>query len=104
MPVSAARSRAYAVRAEFRRQRRGAPWVLAGVILDGSFWPASPGVEPVRSRLPEAGLLGWSEVPVPVVAPDPAAAAEVALAVCAAVWPGRVGRPIPWQTGTRDAT
>jgi hypothetical protein len=94
--ASTQRSRAFAVRAEFRRGRAGAPWVLAGVIVDGTFWPAQAGIERVRRRPPGHGLLGWADVPAPVIAPDREAAAEVALAVCAAVWPDRTRRPVPW--------
>jgi hypothetical protein len=66
------------------------------VIVDGTFWPAQPGVDRVRRRLPEGGLLGWADVPARVIAVDAGAAAEVALAVCAAVWPERIARPVPW--------
>jgi hypothetical protein len=89
-------------RAEFRRRDRRAPWVLAGVIVDGVFHPALDGVEPLRQRLPEAGLVGWAELSVPVIAVDEAAAAGIALEVARAAWPARVRSRVPWSSGTRD--
>ena len=44
--------------------------MLAGVLIDHRLWPASDGVQPIRGRLPDAGLVGWSDV-APVIAPDP---------------------------------
>ena len=60
---------AYAARAEFRRAERGAPWVLAGVVIDHRLWPARDGVDPIHGRLPDAGLVGWADVGT-VIAPD----------------------------------
>ena len=95
-------ARTYAARAEFRRRDRAAPWVIAGVVVDGRFWPANDGVEPVRGRLPDAGLLGWSELPGPVVATDAATAARVALQLARAAWPARAGRRVPWASGMAE--
>jgi hypothetical protein len=94
-------SRAWVARAEFRRRDRGSAWVLAGVRLDGRLWPAVPGVEPVRQRLPDTGLVGWADLPSPVVAPTLADAAEVAIEVARAAWPRRVASRVPWCGGTR---
>src|SRR5262249_59115164 len=57
--------RVFHARAEFRRRGPTAPWVLAGVVIDHRLWPARSGVEPIRSRLPEAGLVGWRGVDPP---------------------------------------
>lgn len=92
----------YHVRAEFRRLDRTSRWVLAGVTVDGAFWPAVEGVEPVRARLPGPGLVGWQDVPTPVVAPDAASAATIGLQVVRAHWPDRVRRHVPYASGTRD--
>jgi hypothetical protein len=82
-------------RAEFRRRERGAPWVIAGVWVDGLvFVPAAPGVEPVRWRLPEAGLVGWADLP-PIVAVDQARAAEAALESARGIWPERDRGEVP---------
>lgn len=79
----------YRGRAEFRRSSTSSRWVLAGVRLADRFWPAEPGVEPVRRRL-APGLLGWADLPSPILAPDIETAAETALVVAADVWPDRV--------------
>ena len=93
----------YHARVEFRRRERGAPWVLAGVIVEGRFSPAVDGVEPLRQRLPTAGLVGWADLPVPVVARDVHAAAEVALDVARARWPARARAVVPYATGNPGA-
>jgi hypothetical protein len=95
------RAHAFTARAEFRRRDRNAPWILAGVLVGGEFWPARPGVERIRQRLPDAGLLGWADLPSPLIAPDAESAAAAALEVAAAAWPARAGRPVPWASGTR---
>jgi hypothetical protein len=95
------RARAWTARAEFRRRDRNATWILAGVLVGGEFWPARAGVERVRQRLPDAGLLGWADLPNPIIAPDAGSAAAAALEIAAARWPSRVGRPVPWASGTR---
>jgi hypothetical protein len=87
---------AYLARAEFRRRHRNAPWVLAGVLVEGVFWPAQPGVEPIRRRLPETGLLGWADLPAPIIAGDTSTAAAVALQIAVAAWPSRARRAVPW--------
>ena len=82
--------------AEFRRARRDAPWVLAGVWIDHvEFHPAGLGVEPIVRRLPETGLLGWSELP-PIIASGADAAGEAALSVARHAWPTRVRRRVPF--------
>jgi hypothetical protein len=86
----------YRARAEFRRRDAGSPWVLAGVVVDHRFWPARPGVEPVRRRLPNGGLLGWVELDSPILAPDVDQAAEIALATARAAWPSRDRPGIPF--------
>jgi len=84
--------------AEFRRSRRDGPWVLAGVWIDHvEFHPAGPGVEPIARRLPETGLLGWSELP-PIIASGADAAGEAALSVARQAWPTRVRRSVPFAS------
>lgn len=73
--------------------------MLAGVWVDGiHFRPAEAGVEPVRWRLPEAGLVGWAELP-PIVAPTTRAAAEAGLQAARSIWPerDRPGVPHPFR-------
>jgi len=91
----------FRVQAEFRRRDREAPWVLAGITVDGEFWPAIDGVEPIRERLPAPGLVGWAKLPTPIVAPDPRVAAQVGLDVTRARWPDRVRAKVPYAPGTR---
>ena len=86
----------YRARAEFRRHSRSSGWVLAGVWLDERFLPVSSEVEPVRWRLPEAGLVGWVELPSPLLAPDRASALPIALDTARAAWPDRARLPVPW--------
>jgi hypothetical protein len=73
--------------------------VLAGVHLGGQFWPASPGVAPVRRRLPEPGLLGWIALDAPIVAADAATAATTALDMARSAWPDWAARPVPFADG-----
>jgi hypothetical protein len=83
-------------RAEFRRFDRNHSWVLAGVWIDGvSFHPATAGVEPIRRRLPESGLIGWIDLPV-VIALTDGAAGEAALDVARRGWPARVRSVVPF--------
>jgi hypothetical protein len=79
--------RRFHARVEFRRDDPAAAWVLAGVVIGGRFWPARDGVEPIRGRLRATGLVGWADLPTPIVAPDEAGAAEVALEAARARWP-----------------
>ena len=85
----------YRGRAEFRRADRGSPWVLAGVVIDHRLWPAGDGVQPIRGRLPDAGLVGWSDV-APVIAADATTAAASSLDVARSTWPDRArdARPV----------
>ncbi len=92
----------YAARAEFRRLNRDAPWVIAGVWVRTRFFPAVPGVEPVRARLPDAGLVGWTALPSPVLAPGIVEAGSAALEVARAMWPKRDRRSIPYPHGTPE--
>ena len=73
--------------------------MLAGVWIDGSgFHPAQPGVEPIRGRLSDAGLVGWAELP-PVLTPTLDQAGEVGLEIARATWP-RWSRPdVPFPNG-----
>jgi hypothetical protein len=97
-PTRRPRARRFLAAAEFRRRDRTAPWVLAGVWLDQTrFQPARPGVEPVTRRLPDTGLLGWSE-PFPIIAPDEDAAAQAALAAARGRWPEADRRSVPFAS------
>jgi hypothetical protein len=93
---------AFAARVEFRRAARGAPWVLAGVVVDHRLWPARDGVDPIHGRLPHAGLVGWADVGT-VIAPDARAAASASLDVARSIWPDRDRSRVPWASGTREA-
>jgi hypothetical protein len=100
--VAAGGARPYRARAEMRRRDRGSPWVLAGIVIDGTFWSAREGVEPIRGRLPEAGLVGWSDLHSPIIAADAEAAARVALEVARSSWPDADRGRVPWATGAND--
>ena len=89
----------FAARAEFRRVSRNAAWVLAGVWLDGVFYPVAPSVEPIRTRLPETGLVGWSDIATPILAPGEAEAAAAAIDVARATWPKRTRSQVPFAAG-----
>ncbi len=92
----------FRARAEFRRRDRAARWVLAGIVIDGDLWPARDGVEPIRGRLPESGLVGWSDIESPIVARDVSTAAAVALDVARATWPDTDRHDVPWAGGSAD--
>ncbi|HEY7591249.1 MAG TPA: hypothetical protein VH723_09660 [Candidatus Limnocylindrales bacterium] len=93
----------YQARAEFRRLDRDRPWVLAGVVIQQRFWPVAPGVERVRGRLVANGLLGWIDLPTPILAPDIDTAAATALEMARAEWPKRVRTRVPHASGTSEA-
>jgi hypothetical protein len=93
----------YAARAEFRRRRRGARWVLAGVRIEGVFHPASDGIQPIRGRLPDSELLAWADVPTVILAPDVATAAAIALEVASQTWPAESRGRAPFASGTADS-
>lgn len=92
----------YRARAEFRRVDRRSRWVLAGVRVGARFVPAVPGVEPIRGRLPDSGLVGWAPLDTPILAPDADAAAEAALDLARATWPDRARGPVPYPSGLPD--
>lgn len=93
---------AYRARAEFRRLTRASPWVLAGVRVGVTFRPAAPEVEPIRSRLPDSGLVGWATLDMPIVAPDAERAGDAALEVARSTWPDRVCAAVPYPSGLPD--
>lgn len=86
----------FSARAEFRRTSRNAGWVLAGVWLDGVFYPVAPNVEPIRTRLPETGLVGWSDITTPILAAGETEAAAAAIEVARATWPKRTRSAVPF--------
>jgi hypothetical protein len=92
----------FRARAEFRRWTRAAPWVLAGVSIAGRFLPARDGVEQVRGRLPEPGLVAWLDLPEPVLAGDVDGALAAALQVARARWPRTDIDAVPFPGGTAE--
>jgi hypothetical protein len=94
--------RRYRARAEFRRRTRGSRWVLAGVSIGGRFEPARPGIEQIRARLPEAGLLAWRDLPDPIVASTVDQALAIALEVAQARWPRHAQGDVPFPSGSPD--
>ena len=89
-------------RAEFRRRDRDAPWVLAGVWVEERFAPADEGVDPMRARLPQPGLVGWIDLP-PFLAPDVGEAGRVGLQLARDTWPRANRSPVPWASGVDES-
>ena len=94
--------RRYQARAEFRRGTRSSRWVLAGVSIAGRFEPAQDGVERVRGRLPEPGLVAWRDLPEPIVAASIEQALAIALDVARGRWPRYAGGDVPFPSGTAE--
>ena len=94
--------RRYRARAEFRRRTSGSRWVLAGVSIGGRFEPAQEGVERVRGRLPEAGLLAWRDLPEPIVAASVDQALAIALEVARGRWPRYADGSVPFPSGVSE--
>ena len=91
--------RRYRARAEFRRRTSSSSWVLAGVSIGGRFEPVHDGVEQIRARLPEPGLVAWRDVPDPIVAGSIDQAFTIALDVARARWPRYANRAVPFSGG-----
>jgi hypothetical protein len=94
--------RRYRARAEFRRLTSGSRWVLAGVSIGGRFEPARDGVEQIRGRLPEPGLVAWRDLPDPIVAASIDQALAVGLEVARGRWPRYAGGDVPFPSGTAE--
>ena len=94
--------RRYQARAEFRRQTRGSRWVLAGVSIGARFLPARDGVERIRARLPEPGLVAWTDLPDPILATSVDQALTIALDVARSHWPRYGSGDVPFSSGTSD--
>ena len=94
--------RRYQARAEFRRQTRGSRWVLAGVSIGARFLPARDGVERIRARLPEPGLVAWTDLPDPILATSVDQALTIALDVARGHWPRYGSGDVPFPSGTSD--
>jgi hypothetical protein len=92
--------RRYRARAEFRRRTRDSRWVLAGVSIGARFLPARDDVEQIRARLPEHGLLAWTDLPDPILAASVEQALTIALEVARARWPRYQDGPIPHSFGS----
>jgi hypothetical protein len=76
--------------------------VLAGVSIGGRFMPARDGVERIRARLPEPGLVAWTDLPDPIVAGDVDQALAIALEVARGRWPRSGAGDVPFPSGTPD--
>lgn len=59
----------FRAQAELRRVHDDAAWVVAGVLIDGSFFPAMLDIERAGARLIESGLVKYVEL-APLIAPD----------------------------------
>jgi hypothetical protein len=94
--------RRYRARAEFRRRTSGSRWVLAGVSVGGRFLSAAEGVERIRGRLPEPGLVAWRDLPDAIVGADVEQALAIALEVARARWPRYADGPVPFPSGTAE--
>lgn len=94
--------RGYRARAEFRRRSRQSRWVLAGVSIGGRFQPVEEGVERIRARLPEPGLIAWIDLPDPIVAAGVDQALTIALDVARGRWPLYDRNGVPFSSGTTD--
>ena len=91
--------RRYRARAEFRRRTSGSRWVLAGVSIGGRFEPAQDGVEQIRGRLPEPGLVAWQDLPDPIVAGSIGQALAIALEVARGRGPRYSTGVVPFPSG-----
>jgi hypothetical protein len=94
--------RRYRARAEFRRQTRGSRWVLAGVSIGGRFEAAQSGVEQIRGRLPEPGLVAWRDLPDPILAASADQALVIALEVARGHWPRYAHGSVPFPSGLAE--
>ena len=94
--------RRYRARAEFRRQTRDTRWILAGVSIGGRFEPAQAGVEQIRGRLPQPGLVAWRDLPDPIVAMAIDQALTIALNVARARWPEHANGEVPFPSGIAE--
>ena len=94
--------RRYRARAEFRRRTSGSRWVLAGVSIGGRFEAAQEGVERIRGRLPEPGLVAWRDLPDPIVAASIDQALAIALDVARGRWPRSADGAVPFSSGIAD--
>ena len=94
--------RRYRARAEFRRQTADSRWVLAGVSIGGQFEPAEAGVERIRGRLPEPGLVAWRDLPDPIVAASLDQALTIGLDVARGRWPRHAAGPVPFRAGVTE--
>jgi len=94
--------RRYRARAEFRRRTKGSHWVLAGVSIGGRFEPAQGGVEQIRGRLPEPGLVAWRDLPEPIVAASMEQALGIALEVARGRWPRYANGSVPFPSGLAE--
>ena len=95
--------RGYRARAEVRRRSRESRWILAGVSIGGRFRPVQDGVEPIRARLPQSGLVAWLDLPDPIIAADVDQALTIALDVARGHCPPDDRNGVPFSSGTTDS-
>lgn len=67
----------YRALVELRRVHRDADWVVAGVLLDDTFFPSRLDIEHASTRLIESGLVARLPL-LPILAPDLRRALSVA--------------------------
>ena len=58
------------------------------------------GVEQIRARLPEPGLVAWQDLPDPIVAASVDQAIAIALEVARGRWPRYADGNVPFPSGT----
>jgi hypothetical protein len=75
---------------------------LAGVSIGGRFHAAQEGVDRIRGRLPEPGLVAWRDLPDAILAADVEQAFAIALEVARGRWPRYAGGPVPFPSGTAE--
>jgi len=76
--------------------------VLAGVSVGGRFKAAVDGVEQIRARLPEPGLVAWRDLADPIVAGSIEQALAIALDVARGRWPRHDAGAVPFPSGTAE--
>ena len=76
--------------------------MLAGVSIGARFLPAADGVERIRARLPESGLVAWTDLPDAIVATSVDQALMIALDVARGRWPRHTAGPVPFRSGSAE--
>ncbi len=76
--------------------------MLAGVSIGARFRPACDGVERIRARLPESGLVAWTDLSDPILATSVEQALTIALDVARGRWPRYGAGDVPFPSGIDD--